>query len=177
MNTTQNNYILRTINNLQNQIDLMHIHKKNNLGKFNILYLNINSLLNKLDDLELEIYNIRKKNKNKTIHAIALTEIRLQERVTPFFNLPHYTSFYRMRPDGHGGCALFVHDTLSCNVIAKTTTNNIELLTVNITELAASITVVYKQPSVNDDTFINTLNSYIERKRNMVIIGDTNLNL
>lgn len=165
MSTSTKNYTQKTIDNQHALLDLKHIHKKNVLGKFNLLYLNINSLRNKLDELELEIFNLRKRNKNKIIHAIALTEIRLEEHITSFFNLPNYSSFFCTRPDGHGGCALFVHESMNCNLIEKKSIFNIELLMVNITELAASITVVYKQPSVNNDTFIQTFNTYIERKK------------
>lgn len=119
MNTNKLNYTQKTIKDLHELIDLKHNLNKLILGNFNLLYLNINSLLNKLDDLELEIYNLTKNNKNKIIHAIALTEIRIHEHITQFFNIPHYTPFFCTRPDDHVGCALFVHESLTCNLIEK----------------------------------------------------------
>lgn len=94
MNTRKENYTQKILKNIHTQFNLNHCVNKVTLSNFNILYLNIDSLLNKLDDLELEIYNIAKANRNKIIHAIALTEIRLHDRITQYFNLPHFSAFH-----------------------------------------------------------------------------------
>lgn len=116
------NYAYKTLNNIQNQIKLNYIKNKLVAGKFNLMYLNINSLYNKLDDLESAIAEFTRNDSKKTIHFIALTEVRLQEQQAKYFNLPHYTAFFCTRPDGYGGCALFVHDTLGSNIIEKNRT-------------------------------------------------------
>lgn len=166
----------KTLANIQKQLDIKYDNKKLKLGKYNLLYLNINSLRNKLDELESIIDDIQNTN-GKLIHFIALTETRINESDVPFYNLQNYNVFHCTRFDGYGGCALFVHDTLSCNLIEKKSLFNIELLNVNIVDIAASITVVYKQPAVSGDIFIQTLNSFTENRGKMIIIGDMNINV
>lgn len=76
-------------------------------------------MLHKLDDLEALIIQINLQNKNKIVHIIALTEVRLHEQQTPFFNLEQYNSHFCTRHDGYGGCALLMHESLSSNIINK----------------------------------------------------------
>lgn len=159
-----------------NRIKLKHINNKTVLGKFNILYLNINSIVSKLDELEIHLSNIIK-DSNKTIHCVALTEMRIHEQQLAFFNIPSYTAFVSTRSDGYGGCALYVHDTINAHLIEKKSFNNIDLITVNLIELGASIIVVYKQPAVDNEFFINFMASYIENKQKFIAVGDMNLNL
>lgn len=65
MNDTINSYIQDIINEQQQELNIKHLNSKKFLGKYNLLYLNINSLRNKLDDLELELFNLTKNKKKK----------------------------------------------------------------------------------------------------------------
>lgn len=170
-------YALRAVKNIQNQIELKHINHKLMLGKFNILYLNINGIAHKIDDIELNLFNILDKHKNQNIHCIALTEVRIHDFKTKFFNIPHYISFYCTRSDGYGGVALFVHESIDAHLVETNSNNNIQHLTVNLVQLSVSVAVVYKQPSVSDDVFVDFISSFIENKKNFFIIGDMNINL
>lgn len=170
-------YAYKILKNLQKEIQLHHYEHKLILGKCNILYININSIQNKLDDLEINIQNITQKYTNQVIHIIALTEIRIHEHLTQYFNIPHYASYFQTRPDGHGGCALFIHNSISSNLIEKKSFQNIEFITLALIELNASITVVYKQPTVEANLFIEIFKTLIENKRNMIIVGDFNINI
>lgn len=178
MNThSQTNYASKTLNYMQKQMNIKISKNKLVCGKFNMIYLNINSIQHKLDDLESLIYEFNKHNNKKTIHFIALTEVRIEEQQAKFFNIPSYTSFFCTRADGYGGCGLLVHNTLSSNLIDKKSNANIELLSVNIVELSICITVVYKQPAVSSDTFIDTFQNFIDNKKTTIVIGDTNIDL
>lgn len=170
-------YAFKAMENIHREIELKHFKHKLILGKFNILYLNINSIRNKLDELEINIQNIIKTNSQNFIHVIALTEVRVQEHLTKYFNIPYYTSFFQTRYDGHGGCALFIHDGINCSLVEKKSVHNIELLSVHLTALNSTLTVVYKQPSVDNELFLHTLESFIVNKRNQFLIGDFNVNL
>lgn len=170
-------YAYKILKNIHKEIQLHHYEHKLILGKCNILYININSIQNKLDDLEINIHNITQKYKNQVIHIIALTEIRLQEHLTQYYNIPHYASYFQTRSDGHGGCALFIHDSITSNLIEKKSIQNIEFITVSIIELNVSITVVYKQPAVEVNLFIDTFKSIIGNKKNIIVVGDFNINI
>lgn len=180
MNTLKHNkepYASKVFKNIQKQINLKHSNQRLMLGKYDILYFNINSIVNKLDEIEIHLYELLKTHSNTFIHCIALTEVRLHEQQTSFFNIPHYTAFFSTRADGYGGSALYVHDSINAHLIEKKSTNNIEYVLVNLFELSASVAVVYKQPSVNDDLFIDFMHRFIENKKNIIIVGDMNLNL
>lgn len=65
-NNTNTCYAHTALKNIHSQLNLKHFNHKLVFGKFNILYLNINSLLNKLDELEFRLYELNNKNTNKT---------------------------------------------------------------------------------------------------------------
>lgn len=169
-------YAHRAIQNSQEQIKIKYEKNNFKLGKFNIIYLNINSLRNKLDELEEIIHNLQNRN-GKIIHFIVLTESRLRDEDTQYFNINNYASFHCVRRDGYGGCALFVHESITCNFIAKKSELNIELLAVNIIELSLNIIVVYKQPPVSTDTLVDVLLPFIENRGRCIALGDFNINL
>ena len=39
------------------------------------------------------------------------------------------------------------------------------------------ISVIYKQPTVRNDVFIDFVNHHLENKKNMIVVGDMNINL
>lgn len=156
---------------------LQHSVNKMIFGKYNLIYLNINSLLNKIDELETTINILNNNKRHNVIHLIALTETRLHDYQIQYFNMQNYTAYYCTRQDGYGGCALFVHASLNSNLIEKNSTQNVEILTVKVVELDLNVMVVYKQPLVNNDVFNNILQTCILDKRKMITIGDMNVDL
>lgn len=58
--------------------------------KFNILYLNINSLLNKLNDIELLLDGCEREG--ILVHFLALTEVRLDDDSSEYFGIQNYKS-------------------------------------------------------------------------------------
>lgn len=87
--------------NIKHNIGFDSVSLKSN--RFNILYLNIRSLRNKIYELESLI------NSNKfQIHAIVLTETWLEDGEAKFFNFPNFKSFHLTRSKRGGGVAIFV---------------------------------------------------------------------
>lgn len=102
--------------NINHSIDQLHF------GKYNILYLNINSLSDsKLHDLE-----------------VYLETISINNDVI----IPQYNAYFSTRANGHGGCAVFIHDSLLCNCIYSNSDSNVNILMVNITNLKMNISVI-----------------------------------
>lgn len=120
--------------------------------------------------LYIEQYNV-------TVHFIALTEIRMHEHRTKYHNIPDYNAFFSTRTDGHGGCALYVHDSLLCNCITIKSDLNVNIVMVNLISLNINIAVVYKQPTVEIGNFTEILENLIENTNRLIIVGDTNINL
>lgn len=144
-------------------------------GKFNLLYININSLRNKLDDLE--VFIDRLKNDGIIVHFIALTEVRLDDSITKFYGLPDYTPFFCNKQNNSGGVVLYCIDTLPCSLVTKISIDNVELLCVSIINLNIKICVVYKQPKVPPNIFIPILDTFMEKYNRCIIVGDFNFNL
>lgn len=142
---------------------------KNNL---NILYFNIQSLRNKLSQLEVLI-----KSYNCPIHCVILTEIWLNRSENPFYNLPNYTSYFSNRENSYGGVAIFVSDNISSTLIEEEEFNKSNFLVVKLLKLNLNILSVYRshQTSIND--FINKLDDYTVKFQNSIILGDFNINL
>lgn len=169
MNTLSVDQQIYTNNFTGNQIT----HHTNciKLGKFNILYLNINSLYNKLDEIEKFL------EQNSNIQFIALTEIRIHREQNFAFNFNNFQAFFNNRNDGEGGVALYVHESLVSNLKESVCTANIHRLVVEIITLNINIVVVYKQPNANIDTFFEIYANLLNTYKRTLIVGDMNIDL
>lgn len=49
------------------------------------------------------------------------------------------------------------------------------MLAVNVAELSLCITVIYKQQSVNNEVFLQHFIEFLNNKKNVIIVGDTNI--
>lgn len=152
-------------------VQIKYFLDKAKLSKYNILYLNINSINNKLDHLEDLISDIG------NIHIIALTEIRIFMEQNVYFNLPNYNVFFNNRSDGEGGIALYIHNALSTRLILNVCDNNVHYLLVNIAELSINVALIYKQPSANHDILINCIYSILGVHKRVILLGDMNTDL
>lgn len=179
MNTeilNRNIYAHQVASNSNDGLNVKYYKNKYGLGQFNLLYLNINSIRNKLTELEIQLQLILNETK-KIVHFVALTEIRILDYDKPYFNLPEYNSFFSTRLDGDGGCALFVHESIKCKLIYEHSSDNVNTLIVNIIDLNLNIAVVYKQPMVAFNTFESHIYRCLDTNIKTIIVGDMNINL
>lgn len=153
-------------------------HRVNNnilYKNYNIFYFNINSLLNKLEDVYLAIERC-----SQTVHFIVLTEVRLFTNENVDYNLPNYNVFFHNSPDRYGGVALYVHRSISCTKTYSRFNNNVNLLLVK-TNVRLYIGIIYKAPNVDRETFYRIFKGFLERCNNnrlgTLIIGDFNIDL
>lgn len=141
--------------------------------QFNMIYWNINSIRNKLYDIEEIVYQKR----TKTTHFIAITETRILDNETDFFNIPNYKPFFSNRNDGHGGAALYVHNSLDSNLVASGVEFKVNFVIVNIPAIKTSIAVVYKKPTVSLNKFLVVLSKILDHANKVILIGDMNLDI
>lgn len=146
-----------------------------NSNGLNLLYLNINSLLNKLEDIELILANY--KLHGILIHFLALTEVRLDDLTCEYYNLDQYKSYYCNKEKNSGGVALFCHNSISTSVLTQLTLMNVELLCISVASPNIKICVFYKQPTVLTSTFLSIIDSFMDDYRNCIMIGDANIDL
>lgn len=139
---------------------------------FNIIYFNIQSIRNKLHDLESVV-----KSFNFRIHAIVLTEIWIMECENKFFNLPGYTAYFSNRKNGYGGTALYIIDDISSSFVFEEEFENSSILCIKLLKQNFYIFSVYKAPDSNIDRFIDKLDNNILTIKNSIVVGDLNINL
>lgn len=72
--------------------------------QFTILYININSIQNKIEKIE-SLIKIAE-GKNSIVHFIALAEIKLEKEQNKYYNIENYNAYFNNRIDGDGGVAL-----------------------------------------------------------------------
>lgn len=142
-------------------------------GGLNVLYLNINSIRNKIDEIEIYIAN----NKNNTIHIIALTEIRITYECNEYYQLNNYKAYFCNRDSGDGGVAIYVHNSIQTCEIVNECHLNINFLCVSIIHMKFKIAVLYKQPKVTNSIFLRYLNDKLLTMKRLLLIGDMNYDL
>lgn len=104
-------------NDLCNIISTINEFKFETKNELNIIHLNIQSIRNKIDDIEELILAIENKT-TKKVHVIALSEIWIYENENKFYNLNGYNAFFSNRKnDRSGGCCFFVHKDLETTLI------------------------------------------------------------
>lgn len=143
--------------------------------KFNILYLNINSLLNKLNDIEILLDGCERDG--IVVHFLALTEVRLDDVTSEYFGLHSYNSYFCNKQKNSGGVVVYVHNSIQCSMLTQVSIMNVDLICISVNALNFKICVFYKQPCVPSSTFFAVLESFLDRYHNCILIGDANLDL
>lgn len=151
-------------------------HKRNTFkltDKLNLLYLNINSIRNKIDEIELIIAT----QKSKILHFIALTEIRISQESNKYYHIPNYNVYFNNRVSGDGGVALYIHNSIQATEIYNECHQNINFLIVKINKLKFNLGVIYKKPTVTKNTFNEFLRHKLSKNKKTILIGDTNIDI
>lgn len=139
----------------------------------NIKYWNANSIRNKLYTIENEV-NLRS---DKTTHIIAITETRIFDHQTEFYNLPNYNSYFICRKDGYGGVCLYIHESIDSNLIESSEEAKINYVIVNVPAIRSSVAVVYKKPSVSFSVLATVLTKILTKTNRIILVGDININI
>lgn len=138
--------------------------------------MNINSLKNKLYDLEFFISTLLCKP-----DIILLTEIRINEYEHKFYNIANYESKFSSRKPNKkkksgGGVGCFVLKDLKFNVIYDKSDDYDNFLFINLIDHNLNIGIVYSPPDANKNEMFNNLEQMLTLDRS-IIFGDFNINL
>ena len=131
-------------------------------SNFNVLHLNIRSLIKKQSDLNLilEEYN----SKNITMHALLLCETFLNEYSKKLVKIAGYTYYFLNRSSSNGGgVGLLIHDSVTVkDIVHQSLTSDIEALFVNIDYGGELYTIgeIYRIPNTSVQVFIELSHSY-----------------
>lgn len=143
-------------------------------GELNIIYINIRSIKNKLNDLNTII-----KTYKQTIHIIIVSETWLNENETQFYNIQQYESFHSTRSTPAGGVTIYIHKAIKSSIIYNDTTNfnNILGIQIQINKKKMQIFGIYKQPQSDLTHFLTHLETTLRTFTNSIYFGDFNINI
>lgn len=155
----------------------------NNEKNIKILYLNIRSMQNKLNDLELLVDKYG-------CNVVVVSESWLNNGNKMFFNIKGFNAIHSVRNSGPtdiytrgGGVSLFVSDKFKFNLLYEKSDICNNFLGVHLIDLNINIFGIYRSndPSNNlniqIDNFFNCLDHITREFNNSIILGDFNLNL
>lgn len=151
----------------------------NNDNKVRILYLNTQSLKNKIDDIELMIFKY-----NPMI--IILTETWLKQNEINYYNFNNFSSFHSVRDNNQstilqkgGGVSVLVSESVMGHIIFEYKNNFNNVMGINIPCLNINIFGIYisNNPLNNIPVFLEELDKIMEKFKNSYLIGDMNINL
>lgn len=143
-----------------------------------ILYLNSNSLRNKLNEVEIIINNIG----NTSLLAIVVTETHLYENELKFINIPGFVGHHscRDRTTGGGGVSIFVKSIYQSEIVYNTADYYDNLLVVGIPKIEIKIGGIYRSNFWRNEisNFFEKLENLLSNTSNVIIFfGDMNINL
>lgn len=173
MNTNDDDFIsnVRLGDNLD--IAYTHVNETFTNTKINLLYMNINSIRNKLADLLVYISNF-----GSIVHIICITEIRLNPDETYICNIPNYDVVCCPRSNRSGGGAcMFIHQSMQFDVTKNEEFLEGSCIVVSLREPKLSIAVIYRPPHASLNDSIHYLDSLLESAGKLVCVGDFNINL
>lgn len=141
--------------------------------KINILYVNINSIRNKIDDLIVYMSNFQ-----STIHVVCISEMRLSADELHMCNLPDYDAVCCPRSNRSGGGAcIFVHNTIGYDVIKNEEFLEGSVIILSLRETKMKVAVIYRPPHAPLIESLEYLDALLECNEKMLCVGDFNINL
>lgn len=159
----------------ERHIKIKYSTDKIQLCEINLLYMNINSIRNKISEIELQVKQIEKNG--KSIQIIALTEIKLNDEETKYYNIEGYSAFYCCNTNKSGGVAIFCKDGIKASLVTNEFKEKMNFLCIHINDIDINVAVFYKIPSTNNDAFLNCVNNILENNAKMILVGDFNIDL
>jgi hypothetical protein len=156
---------------LRNNFDVSYMH--NNSMNFNILYMNIHSLRNKMSDLEVIL-----ENSTTQPEVVVICETWLSESLAPFCNLEGYEVVHNCRSDGYAGLSVFVRSNIEFELILNDKLNRNHFIMLNFGEQKFKLLAIYRDSAERMPTqFFEYIDKLIERNVNCLIVGDLNIDL
>ena len=149
-------------------------------GDLSFLSLNIRSLRNKLSLLEIFLNSL--KNDDKIVGVVSLSETFLCKENESFYNINGYTSYHFSRDQRCGGGVSFLvrEDLEVDSKIEKISCREVQFLIIRLVRFNMKLCGVYRPPTSNRSNlreFLDTFDEVLERNRNMISMGDFNINL
>ena len=154
------------------------------INLFSILHQNVQSIMNKLDEIKILLTEF-----NNKYSVIAITEHWLVEHKVPMVQIPKYVvgSCFVRKTNIHGGRCLLVRNNILFDELVELKTKSkefiIECSAIKIPKSNIIIINVYRSPSGDINEFMDTLEDILTdtfskyTKYNIILCGDFNIDL
>lgn len=112
------------------------------------------------------------------IGVLILGEVWINSEEVPFFNIPNYEKIFNCRDENQGGgTAIYVRKNIKFKVLETSSTFNKIILELTMVNKKFKIMTMYRPPRANFDDFLCELERDCDKYKNMIIVGDMNINL
>ncbi|KAJ8707817.1 hypothetical protein PYW07_011494 [Mythimna separata] len=142
------------------------------------IHFNIRSLIKNFTKLQQITHT-----GNSPLDLIILTEVGISDSIVNLYNLPGYKLYSQLRSSRKGGgIIMYVRNHIKFTLIehkTKTFENLTGYLKID-SHNNAIVSAIYRPPSTNKSVFVSELANHIAKfdlKQNLLLIGDTNINL
>lgn len=138
----------------------------------NILFLNVRSLRNKLHDVYGLVQN------RDDVGVVILGEVWIDSGETNFFTIPNFEAVFNCR-DGvqGGGTVIYVRKDLEFRTLELDPVFNKILIEVTLEKQKIKIMTIYRPPSSNLNNFFEELERTCDSLKNVIIVGDINIDI
>lgn len=151
----------------------VHTHNKS----LNIMYLNIQSIRNKLDELKLLIADFENQHR-KTIDIIALSEIWIYRHENFLYSMDNYDCYFSNRNSNRsGGCCMYIHKSIDATLNDEFEYELSSFLSIKLTNHDLNIACIYRCCDGNIENFNRIYEDKILSRKKTIVIGDININI
>jgi hypothetical protein len=159
------------MDNLMNNFNIT-FQNDNNLG-FNIFYMNIHSLRNKMDSLEILL-----KMYTKSPDVIVICETWLSSSTAVFYGFDGYVAVHNCRDDGFAGLSIFLKRDIDFEVLLNEKLGRNQLILLDLKTCNFKLFAIYRDSAVVVPTlFFQYMDSILEKYMNCLVVGDINIDL
>lgn len=142
-------------------------------GKLKIIYLNIRSIKNKMQELQLTLKAMKEKP-----HIIIVGETWLKTEDEIFYQIDEYEAIFNSRKENKGGgIAMYINKNIKFENILNTELMKSHIMVVKLIDLNIKICGYYRSPATKTEFFLEYLEKQLEKNNNLICLGDTNIDL
>lgn len=126
---------------------------------------------NKLDNLNVYL------EQHKNPDLLFLTETWLKNCETKYYDITGYEGVHNCRATKGGGVAIYIKQGFKFEILDITNIERCNIVGIKIANINFRIFCLYRSPKNNVNTYLYHLNQILENHKNIVIIGDININV
>lgn len=139
---------------------------------FQVIFINIRSLRDKLQGLEQIVNSSRKRP-----HLIVVNETWLTHTEANDFNIYGFIAVHNCRTRRGGGTCLFIRRDLRFKSVLHMSRYNTTLIEVLSVTPKIKVLTAYRSPDEDEGRFIRFLGRILDSHKNLIFLSDTNLDL